>query len=193
MENTIERHPKRRLGLLSVLILVLLASVASVIWQKVSAQAAADANRPMFSFTGATGWWQGATDKTSMSLFNYNKTSNSGGGQCYVSVDYKSGSINIDNELERTYNKLTSSKYTVTQIGTKQATIQSTSGNRQYVMHQSSVTSPADASQLMGGQEYGFVQLSGGYLYIVGLCNTPDQLPQTYPALTAMKFETTKK
>lgn len=67
-------------------------------------------------------------------------------------------------------------------------TIQTNSGSKQYQLQQSSVTGPVGTGQVLGGQEFGYLQLSSGYLYIEGYCNTSAKLAATIPALLAITF-----
>jgi len=140
-----------------------------------------------FKFTGATDWWQGATNKTSMALFH---TLQDG---CFVSVQYKTGSIAADQtNFQKTEDQLTSAGHVITPVATKVMTVQTNSGSKQYQLQQSSVTSPTGTSQVLGGQEFGYIQLSNGYLYIEGYCNASTELASTIPALQAVTFNPTE-
>lgn len=138
-----------------------------------------------FKFTGANGWWQGATNKTSMALFH--KTDG-----CFTSVEHKSGMVDTAAELQKQYDMQTRGGYTVTPGNTQTLTIQTVAGQEKYDLHQSSVTGTGDGGKVKGGQEFGYVQLPSGYIKVMGYCDTPDQLPATLPALQAIKFDSTK-
>lgn len=136
-----------------------------------------------FKFTGAINWWQGATSRTSMALFH---TLQDG---CFVSLQQKTGTIAADQaSFQKTESQLTSTGYTITPVAAQAMTIQTNSGSKQYQLQESSVTSPAGASRVLGGQEFGYLQLSNGYLYIEGYCNTSAELAATIPALQAVSF-----
>jgi hypothetical protein len=136
-----------------------------------------------FKFTGAINWWQGATNKTSMALFH---TLQDG---CFVSAQRKTGTIATDQaSFQKTEDQLMTAGHTITPVATQTMTIQTDSGSRQYQLQQSSVTSPAGTSQVLGGQEFGYLPLSSGYLYIEGYCNTSAELAATIPALQAVTF-----
>jgi hypothetical protein len=140
-----------------------------------------------FKFTGATNWWQGATNKTSMALFH---TLQDG---CFVSAQRKTGTIaTYQTNFQKTEDQLTSTGHTITPVGTQTMTIRTSSGSRQYQLQQSSVTSPAGTRQVLGGQEFGYLQLSSGYLYIEGYCNTSGELATTIPALQAVTLNSTE-
>ncbi len=139
-----------------------------------------------FSFSGTPNWWQGATSKSDMALFHTIRDS------CFTSVQHKTGTVDAAAELQKTAASLTSQGYTVTPGSTQTLTIQTNTGPRQYELQQSSVMTPAGANKLLGGQEFGYLQLSNGYLKIMGYCETADELPATIPALQAIKFDTTK-
>jgi hypothetical protein len=138
-----------------------------------------------FSFTGASDWTQGPSNNTSMALFE-------SGGDCFVSIQLKTGVVDAPSELQKQQALLTTQGYTVTQGPTKSISIQTSSGNQHYTLYQSSVATPAGDSDLEGGQEFGYLQLSTSYLYLQGYCNTASQLPGTISALEAFRFDPSK-
>jgi hypothetical protein len=108
---------------------------------------------------------------------------------CFVSVQHKVGTIAADQaSFQKTEDQLTTAGHTITPVATQIMTVQTNSGSKQYQLQQSSVTSPTGASQVLGGQEFGYLPLSGGYLYIEGYCNTSAELAATIPALQAVTF-----
>jgi hypothetical protein len=134
-----------------------------------------------FSFTGSIGWWQGATNETSMALFH-------NAHDCFVSAQHKTGTVNVATELQKTQASLTGSGYTVTPGSTQSIVMQTKTGPQSYELYQSTVTTPAGANAVEGGQEFGYLQLSDGYLFVEGYCDTAAELPATIPALQAIKF-----
>jgi hypothetical protein len=138
-----------------------------------------------FAFTGSTGWWQGATNKTSMAVFQDTHS-------CFVSAEYKTGTIDAAAELQKIQSSLAGQGYTVTPGSTQTLTLQTAASQQHYELHQSAVTTPTGSSKVEGGQEFGYVQLSVGYIKIMGYCDTADELPATIPALQAIKFNETK-
>lgn len=174
---------------LPVVLVAILGVIVALRAQTEAAPAAkpnvAAAVTSQFTFTGATGWTQGATNKTSKALFHKY--------DCFTSVEHDTGTIEADQaKFQKTEANLTGNGYVVTQGATVAATMQTNSGERAYQVQQSSVTTPAGASKIEGGQEFGYVQLPGGYLKISGYCDTADELSSTIPALSAIKFDTTK-
>lgn len=137
-----------------------------------------------FSFTGATDWWQGATNKTSMALFH-----NTDG--CFVSAQYKTGNVDIAAELHKLQISQAGDGGTSTPGAVLTVALQTSSGSQQYRLHQYSL-SPANGEKLMEGLELGYLQLPNGYVQIEGHCDTPDQLSATIPALRAIEFDETK-
>jgi hypothetical protein len=133
-----------------------------------------------FSFAGAPEWRKGPSNKTSMALFH--------GHDCFVSAEYKPGTVEVSAELEKIKTSLTDMGYTVTTGVTLTNTLQTDQGSKEYELHQYSVTGAGSAGQVKGGQEYGYLQLSDGYVQIEGHCDSADQLPSTIPALLAIKF-----
>ena len=176
---------------LSFIILAALAAASLVFVAKYNHTSAAPSVEPKvgaavpseFKFTGTIDWWQGATNKTSMALFHTLQDS------CFVSVQHKTGTIASDQaNFQKTEQQLTSEGHTITPLVAQTMTIQTNTGLRQYQLQQFSVTTSAGASQVLGGQEFGYVQLPSGYLYVEGYCDTPAELAATIHALQAIKF-----
>ena len=111
---------------------------------------------------------------------------------CFTSVEHKSGTVDAAAELQKTQASLTSEGYTVTPGSAQTLTMQTNTGLQQYELQQSSITTPTGANKILGGQEFGYLQLSNGYLKIMGNCETADELPSTIPALRAIKFDAAK-
>jgi hypothetical protein len=130
-----------------------------------------------FKSNGKTsGWWQGATDKVSMALF-YRPN------DCFVSTEYHNSTIDAAAKLQSHIDMLRQGS-SVTEIGSKSLTLNTSTGKMQYELHQYHVVGDG----LLGGEEFAYVPLSKGYLKIQGYCDTPEQLAATIPALEAVKF-----
>lgn len=186
-----QKHFKLKLNRYTICVSILLVvASAFVVYKIMHNRAETAAAKPpvgaavksMFSFTGATGWWQGATNETSMAVFHKY--------DCFTSVEYKTGTVDIDAELEKVQNSVASGDYTVIPGSTQTLMLQTKLGPQKYELHQSSVVIPQGAMPVKAGQEFGYLQLSDGYIKIMGYCDTPDQLPATIPALQAIKFQT---
>lgn len=192
MEQKCERRAVNRYTIVISLVFVMAIAAATVLILKHSLVEAATPKPPVgaavpskFSFAGVDGWWQGATNHTSMAVFH--RTDG-----CFVSGEYKSGTVNAVAEIQKSNATLSSQGYTILPIATKTLMIQTSDGPQKYDLEQFSVASPSGGSKVMGGQEFGYLQLSDGYLYIMGYCDTPEQLPATIPALNAMTFNSEK-
>ena len=133
-----------------------------------------------FSFSGLSGWWQGATNRTSMALFH---KSDDG---CFTSVEYKTGTVDVAAALQKGSASPDGSAGT-TPGAVLTVALQTAAGPQQYQLHQYTLSS-VGGEQLMGGLELGYVQLAGGYVKIQGHCNTAAELPATIPALQAIKY-----
>lgn len=174
-------------GMLAILIVVVAACSAVGIEHNIteaapSVKPAAVTVKPLFSFAGASGWWQGATNQTSMALFHSAE-------DCFTSVEYKSGTVDASTELQKTKTLLTSMGYAVTLDNTQSLALHvSADSKQQYQLHQYAVTGAGSAGKVEGGQEYGYLQLSSGYVKIEGNCDNPTELTSTIPALQAVKL-----
>jgi hypothetical protein len=191
-----QKHKRIRLGFYTISTTLLVAAIASVlvVTQHGRTEAAPSPKPPRkmaapspFSFIGTTGWWQGATNKTSMALFQNSQN-------CFISVQYNNTGAIAASEAKQQKNQadLTNNGYTITPGPTEMITLQTNTGSQQYGLHQSSVVTPLGADQVEGGQEFGYLQGSKGYVFIEGYCNTAGELPSTIPALQAIKFNEEK-
>ena len=180
---------RRFIGGTLVVAVIAIATVIVVLWRG-RIDAVSPAKPPastslssQFTFTGASGWWQGATNQTSMALFhNYD---------CFTSVEYKTGTVDATEELQKEQATLSMGGYTVTPTSTQALALQTATGPVEYELHQSDVTTPTGANKVEGGQEFGYVQLPKGYVKVTGHCDTNDQLASTIPALQSIKFTST--
>ena len=187
-----QKHNRLKLGryALALVLLILVAATSVVLLHRrtdasPAVKPAVGAAVPsVFSFAGTSGWWQGATNKTSMALFH-----NSDG--CFTSVQYSTGTVDATAELQ---------KFSVSQAGyggsstpgaVLPVALQTNTGSQQYQLHQYTLTG-ASGEKLMTGLELGYLQLTGGYVKVEGHCDTPDQLPATIPALRSVKFDAAK-
>jgi len=176
--------------LFCVLIGVTIGGIIVVRNNPTSTQATTEPAKPLFSFTGADGWQQGPSNETSMALFS--KAAADGTSVCFTSIEYKTGTVDAAVEIQKNHDVLSGDGRVVSVIGVPMLMLRTATGDKQYQLHQFQISSP-DPSQVMGGNELGYVQLSDGYIKILGNCNTAEQLSTTIPALQAYKFIASKK
>lgn len=185
-----QQKSNRPLVISLLVITVLGAAVIGIIIKTRQTEAAASTKQSatvsvpsQFSFDAAAapGWVKGPTNKTSLALFNSDRS-------CFISVDHKTGTVDAASEIQKTQTSLTKDGYTVTADSTLDQTISA----QQYKLSQYNVTGAGSSGQLYGGQEFGYVQLTDGYIAVAGYCNTSDQLPSSLPAIQALKFDAAK-
>lgn len=172
--------------IIPLLIIIAVAAVATGIVLKHRGTEAEAPSRPVISkpvqseflFTGAAGWYKGPSNQTSMALFSDDHS-------CFTSIEHKSGAVNVATMLQKQQSDLASSGATMAPDTTLKTTVQTSTGNLPYVLHQFRLSG---GEQLMQGLQLGYIQLSNGYLEIQGHCNTASQLPSTIPALRAYKY-----
>ena len=138
-----------------------------------------------FKTKGVDGWWQGATNKTSMVLFQNSH-------DCFVSAQHDAGSVDIPIQLEKQRKLMTDAGYTFTELPTIPMTIQTSSGQLAYDLYQFAADAPANADPIMKGQAYGYIPLTNGYIKVFTDCNTPEQLPSTITAFQSLLFNGTR-
>jgi hypothetical protein len=184
----------RRAVIVLVLLVIVAASITVIMWRNHTEAVSVVEQPPVgaavpsqftFDKSGAPDWWQGATRKTDMALFHAH--------DCFVSVQYKTGTIAADKEkIQKDQADLVSRGYTITPGTSQTLTLQTKSGSKQYDLNQSVVTSPAGADTVKGGQEFGYLPLTNGYVFVEGYCDTSEQLTATIPALQAITFDETQ-
>jgi hypothetical protein len=190
------KHKKIAL-LITVLVVAILASAGwfelrpkTPVVDAATASEAHDPNAaPMFAFTGATDWTTGPHDATSMGLFG--KKDSQGMSPCFAAVNYEPGVVNIAAELKK-FQSTAGEGHTIAAVGTKAMTMKTPDGVKQYQLHQFHTSNPASATsameRAMEGNDLGYLQLTNGYVKIVGNCETMAQLPTVIPALQALEI-----
>lgn len=142
---------------------------------------------PLFSFDASkvSAWRQGPTDKVSMAAFHDTN-------DCFVSVQYKPGEVDAATEIQKKQDVLRSSGYASTPGSVLALGLEAGAGMQQYQLRQFSVTSAPGSNKVKGGQEFGYVQLTDGYVKVEGWCDEPAQLPSTISVLQAISFKEEK-
>lgn len=189
-----KRNHKRSLFILGGVLLVAVGAVATfLLMHHMVKKSPQESERPIgaaipshFAFAGARGWWQGATSRDDVAVFPE-------AGGCFVSIQYLANETAADKETkQQAANTLLKQQgYTVTATNVTPMTIRTDSGNLQYTLHQFSTVAPSASTKIQGGQEYGYVPLPEGSLYVMGSCDTPEQLAATLPVVQAISFDTT--
>lgn len=183
--STLNRH---RIGIVALLVIAIASAAMLTHYEHTDITPATEpaegaAVSSQFSFTGTAGWRQGATNRTSMALFQNNR-------DCFTSIQHSTGTIDAaEAKLQQDISDLTNAGYTVTPGATLTIALQIGTGQQSYKLQQSSVTTPAGSEAVEGGQEFGYLSTSNGYLFIEGYCNTPTELPATISALRAIVFK----
>jgi len=189
--------------IISLTFLLIAAAIGTTIWYKVDAL---QDKYPLFSFDQSQepGWWSPGSYKTTPEdIENYEKNKQDPdssmplasisafkgkkgdyGDVCFVMAFYQKGTIDIANTLKEVLNTKDDSM-TVNPTGTTQLSMLTPEGKKDYVLHQYDYVT---ASAIQHGNEYGFIQLSDGYIKITGVCPTADMLPSTQAALSAISL-----
>lgn len=143
--------------------------------------------KSQFSFQSVDGWRQGPSNETSMALFH------KADDGCFVSVEYKKGTLDATAELQKILDSHKNSGYTISTDEIVPMSMLTNAGQKEYQLHKYLIDSNGATaeSKLMGGNAFGYVALSNGYIEIEGYCNTVEQLTVAIPALQALKFNGT--
>lgn len=134
-----------------------------------------------FSFSGAPNWRKGPSNSTSIALFHSNG--------CFTSLEYKTGVANPATALEKIRADLVSMDYTVSPGATATTSLKSDGRDLQFQLNQYSVSGMGSGGEAKGGQEFGYLQLTDGYIEVKGFCDTADQLPTSIEALQAVEYK----
>lgn len=134
-----------------------------------------------FSFSGAPNWRKGPSNATSMALFHTNG--------CFTSLEYKTGVVNPVTALEKIQADLVSMNYTVSPGGTVTTSLKTDGQDLQFQLNQYSVTGKGSGGEVKGGQEFGYLQLTKGYIEVKGFCDTADLLSTSAEALQAVEYK----
>lgn len=101
-------------------------------------------------------------------------------------MGHKSGSLDVTAALQKVQDGLVKAGYVSTPSTTQTLGLQASAGLQQYQLHHYTVTG---AGTVEGGQEYGYLPVSSGYLFVQGNCGTASELTTTIPALQALQFD----
>lgn len=173
-----------------VALLVVVGATCAVLFRRGVAVAPGpkdlESTASIFEFMGADGWYQGPSNATSMALFS--DANADGISSCFTSAEYYPGTVDVVAQLQKNTQHLSGSGYQVLSLGAKSLTIQTSAGDKQFVLHQSKVVASEQAGKIMSGNALGFLQLSNGYLKIYGNCRSADELSSIFPALESYKL-----
>jgi hypothetical protein len=190
--NINTKNHKTKLTISLIVALMVVIGIGGAVFTRVNTPAVAEVKayapeaKSKFSFTGSTDWRKGPSNDTSMALFG--KTRTDGTSACFTSIEYKTGTIDVQAELQKVISDFNKSGGTMTEMATVPAVLRTTNGDEQYNLHQFNAVSASKDNKVMSGVEVGYVQLDGGYVKVSGNCETFDELPSTIPALQAYKF-----
>lgn len=163
---------------------------------------AAEPPRPaIFSFDAAAapGWYQSKLDtstvegRRSLLVFDHDPSSpakKSDLQSCHVSAFLSVGSVSIQEKLAE-ITASDGSGRSVVSLGTRALALQLPSSPRTYELHMYTMVVPAGASPIKAGNAFGYVQTEDYYVELQAVCDTPEQLESTIPALQAIRFDDT--
>ena len=186
----------QKLILLITALVIAIAAVVSILYRQEGTQVTQvdtdnDPSTYMFAADDLEGWWRGGGESTSpyrkIGITLHTDRQNDE-HSCFVDAGYHKGLVDVTAELNRRYQAAESGGHIVTPTDIKELTMQTSGEPLQYELHQSTVTMSDNQEKLMGGQGFGFIQLTDGYIRIMGYCEQPEDLPGTLPALESIRF-----
>ncbi len=183
-------NTKKNLIIIAIVAVAVVAGSVLIMNSKSNAESQSAGNneeslpKSVFAFdtNSAEGWRKGPSNATSLALFSNNR-------ECFVSVEQKDGTIDMESRLEKTQVDLEKDGYTRQSTGTVEVAMQVNGDSESYKLHKYDVAGDGDAGKLYGGQEFGYVQLADGYIAVQGYCDKAEQLPATIPALQAISYQ----
>lgn len=126
----------------------------------------------------APGWQQGATNETSMAVFDRtDETSN-----CFLSSEYYEGELDEAQELGNIKSGIELANGTIQQVGEVELSFSGTP----YTLHLLDASNATE--QIKEGLAYGFIPHSGGFIKLYSICDQPEQRESTYVALAGVRL-----
>ena len=195
------KNQKSRLYLGIGLLVLLLVSGVGTYFILTNHRAAAESQRPpLFSFDVPTapGWYLAKLDtstregRRSLLLFDSDPTERGDTTvtqSCHVSASLEVGFVDTLQKLSEV--TASSNRHTSTPLGTRAASLQMVTGVKTYELHLYDMTVPEGASPIKAGNAFGYVQAGDYYIELQAVCDTPEQLESTLPALQAIRFDDT--
>jgi len=111
---------------------------------------------------------------------------------CFVSAERKDGLVDATSEEQKSLDMLTDDGYGISSERTESLTMLVGTKPVQYELYQSAVVTPEGSLKVKGGQEFGYVQLTGEFVKVIGYCDNFEQLSDTLAALKAFKYDNEK-
>lgn len=200
------RHPKVAIG---IVVLVLGVASLTVVYLMIThnkTPANITSNTSTFAFDGAQlpGWESGGTNHiTADERAQYKGTESlpeadtiihlkdvTDPSNCFVYLDYMTDKKDPAAKINDFAKQSTGSDSDLTyrEVGTPQITMQTSEGDKKFVLHQYAIEGDPKTSMLRA-TEYGFFSVGDGYMDIRGNCTSTDQLSTTIPVLTAVSFK----
>lgn len=150
--------------------------------------------KPNFYLTFATtkGWWQGQPVDTpadapkNLSVFMGDKPNDT--APCFVTAKYNSGTVNSTSELESRQQEISKDspdKYTFSELGTTDTSMNTPEGTKQYKLKQFTVAHDKETA----GALFGYLQLADGYIATEAWCKDPSKLSETLVAIESIKLK----
>ena len=181
-----KRHPIL-FTLLSIAIVIITAAITTTLLYFFMPQNnnQSKETNSVFSFTGTPDWRQGPTNETSMALFGPRDDDQT--SACFVSIQYKDGTVDIQKELKKQQDMFTSDGGSMTQIAVTPVTLPTVRGAESYDLYQYDIVSPD--TQILHGLALGYIQLRDNYVKVDAHCETAVELTTAIPALQAYRLD----
>lgn len=194
------KKQKSRLHLGIGLLVLMLVGGAGTYFILTNHGVAAEPQRPpLFSFDApaAPGWHAAKLDtstregRRSLLLFDRDPTKQgdtTAMQSCHVSASLEVGFVDTLQKLA----EVTASQggHTSTPLGMRAASLQMMSGVKTYELYLYNMTDQG-GSPIKAGNAFGYVQAGDYYIELQAVCDTPEQLESTLPALQAIRFDDT--
>jgi hypothetical protein len=212
--NRKDKHKKQRR-----VVMVAVATLASIvavgvatflIWQYVQKSAEPNINKPLFSLDTdkAPDWWTSGSSWlddydvvqyedsaplpiVSILAFQGVKNANDRLDRCFVSASYYEGNIDTNSALKEKEAGMVKGRENSTsliKLGELTLRIKTSEGDKEYILHQYDLT-PPEGEEFQRGNEFGYIQMTDGYVYIFGVCPTANMLDSTIPAISALELK----
>lgn len=196
--------------LIAVGLIVLAGTIVIVglIWQNINSPTTNSSDRPSFSLdpTQAPNWWTSGSSWPRdhevdqyedspplplVSILAFQGVDKPGDrlDQCFISASYNEGSVDVSAAIqEKTDGMLKGMEESssLEKIAEINKTLKTSEGTKEYTLHQFDLSTEDSVQK---GNEFAYIQLTDGYVYIFGVCPTADMLESTENAISALELK----
>lgn len=205
-----QKKPLKKSWIFTSVLVGLLLVGGVVIYNFLSHRTSTNQNVSSASFnfdeSKAPGWWAGDNIKPNTSAQTQDPTSKEPAatrviaqgtrakptGNCFVMYSYWTNDAKdpsqVLSEITAPSDPSTQGSFTLEQTNTENLSMNLSNSDTAFQLHQYNKIIP-DAAEMSSGEEYAVIKAGTGYIKIMGVCKTAQELSITLPVFSAVSFE----